>query len=283
MRGLPAFALLVSLAASISSGQQNNSSTPPLAQDAQPERVKVYASGPGVTAPELLPRPPFSRVAGKCKKSVDGTVKLSIIVDAAGQPRNIMFLHPLASDLDEFALQVAAADRFKPGTYNGAPVAVAQSLEVDLQACVAEKKNDKGKKAHYLRIRALPVQKLGAYLNPLEEAVLSPADIAGENSGSSNQSTYRIGKRVSAPIVLSQAEAEFSDNARRAKYQGTCLVSLIVDEHGMPRQIQVVRPLDYGLSEKSVEAVGKYRFKPAMKDGQPVPVQLMVAVDFRLY
>ena len=63
-------------------------------------------------------------------------------------------------------------------------------------------------------------------------------------------------------------EAEFSDEARRAKYQGVCLISLIVDAQGNPQDPRVIRPLGMGLDEKALEAVRKYKFKPAMKDGR---------------
>ncbi len=79
-------------------------------------------------------------------------------------------------------------------------------------------------------------------------------------------------------------EAEFSDEARRAKYQGVCLISLIVDAQGNPQNPRVVRPLGMGLDEKALEAVRKYKFKPAMKDGRtPVPVMMSIEVNFRLY
>ena len=79
-------------------------------------------------------------------------------------------------------------------------------------------------------------------------------------------------------------EAEFSDEARRAKYQGVCLISLIVDAQGNPQNPHVVRPLGMGLDEKALEAVRKYKFKPAMKDGKtPVPVMITIEVNFRLY
>ena len=86
------------------------------------------------------------------------------------------------------------------------------------------------------------------------------------------------------PVALQQREAEFSDEARRAKYQGVCLISLIVDAQGNPQNPRVVRALGMGLDEKAMEAVRKYRFKPAMKDGRtPVPVMITVEVNFRLY
>lgn len=94
----------------------------------------------------------------------------------------------------------------------------------------------------------------------------------------------QIGGRVAAPVLVHSVEAEFSDEARRAKYQGVCLVSLIVDAQGNPQNIRVVRTLGMGLDEKAIEAIKQYKFKPAMKDGRtPVPVQITIEVDFRLY
>jgi periplasmic protein TonB len=95
---------------------------------------------------------------------------------------------------------------------------------------------------------------------------------------------YQIGGRISAPVVIHSVEAEFSDEARRAKYQGVCLISLIVDTQGNPQNIRVVRALGMGLDEKAIEAIRQYKFKPAMKDGKTaVPVMITIEVDFRLY
>ena len=94
----------------------------------------------------------------------------------------------------------------------------------------------------------------------------------------------QIGGRVSAPVVIHSVEAEFSDEARRAKYQGVCLISLIVDAQGNPQNIRVARALGMGLDEKAIEAIRQYKFKPAMKDGKtPVPVMITIEVDFHLY
>ncbi len=93
-----------------------------------------------------------------------------------------------------------------------------------------------------------------------------------------------MGGGVSALVALNQVEAEFSDEARRAKYQGVCLISLIVDANGNPQNPRVIRALGMGLDEKALEAVRKYKFKPAMKaDGTRVPVMITVEVNFRLY
>lgn len=104
------------------------------------------------------------------------------------------------------------------------------------------------------------------------------------SGGNAGGGLYRIGGGVSAPQAIFTPEAEFSDEARRAKYQGVCLISLIVDAQGNPQNPRVIRALGMGLDEKALEAVRKYKFKPAMKDGRiPVPVMITIEVNFRLY
>jgi TonB family protein len=95
---------------------------------------------------------------------------------------------------------------------------------------------------------------------------------------------YKVGGSVAEPKLIFAPEAEFSDEARRAKYQGAVLISVIVDAQGNPQNPRVVRQLGMGLDEKALEAIRKYKFKPALKDGKtPVPVMISILVDFHLY
>ena len=94
---------------------------------------------------------------------------------------------------------------------------------------------------------------------------------------------FRVGGGVSAPRALDTPDPEYSEEARKAKYQGTCILWLIVDPNGRPRDIKVARALGMGLDEKAIEAVRNWKFSPAMKDGKPVAVQINVEVNFRLY
>lgn len=104
------------------------------------------------------------------------------------------------------------------------------------------------------------------------------------SGGNTGGGVYQVGGGISAPVPIYQPEAEFSDEARRAKYQGVCLISLIVDAQGNPQNPRVIRALGMGLDEKALEAVRKYKFKPAMKNGRtPVPVMITIEVNFRLY
>lgn len=91
------------------------------------------------------------------------------------------------------------------------------------------------------------------------------------------------GAGVVPPVVIYSVEPEFSDEARRAKYQGVCVVSLIVDEHGNPTHLSIERSLGMGLDEKAIEAVLQYRWKPATYHGHPVAVQMGVIVNFHIF
>ena len=93
---------------------------------------------------------------------------------------------------------------------------------------------------------------------------------------------YKIGGGVSSPSLLYKVEPEYSEEARKAKFQGTVLLYVEVDEKGLPRNIRVIRPLGLGLDQKAIEAVEKWKFSPGKKDGKPVAVQAQIEVNFRL-
>jgi TonB family protein len=249
---------------------------------AEPVQVQVFAPGPDVTAPELLQfdvplDPPKS-----CEQKVDGKVKLSLLVEATGRPRNIMFLRPLANDLDRFALQIAEADRFEPGTRDNSPVVVAVSLEVGIESCVEETEDNPGNKSLILKMRSLPEQRLGPPAGPYSKTIVLSQGTGMKEIVSGTARPERIGGKVSPPDVLNSVEAPYTPEARNAKINGYCLVSVIVDAHGMPQNPRVAKSLDPGLDRNALIAVDRYRFKPALKDGTPVPVMITVEVNFRL-
>jgi TonB family protein len=104
----------------------------------------------------------------------------------------------------------------------------------------------------------------------------------GEGGGTGG-GIFHVGGGVSAPRTIYAPEPEFSEEARKAKYQGVCTLGLVVGADGRPSNIRVLSSLGMGLDEKAIEAVKNWKFEPAMKDGHPVRVEIAVEVDFHLY
>lgn len=88
---------------------------------------------------------------------------------------------------------------------------------------------------------------------------------------------------VIAPRILYQPEPEFSEEARKAKYQGVVGLNVVVGPDGRIHNAQVVHSLGMGLDEKAIEGVKLWKFDPARKDGRPVAVAVYIEVDFHLY
>jgi periplasmic protein TonB len=94
---------------------------------------------------------------------------------------------------------------------------------------------------------------------------------------------YRVGGGVSAPKILYKLEPEFSEEARKNKFQGNVMLRVVVGTDGKTHDISVVRSLGMGLDEKAVESLREWRFEPGKKDGKSVPVEVLVEVSFHLY
>lgn len=94
---------------------------------------------------------------------------------------------------------------------------------------------------------------------------------------------YKVGEGVTPPAPIHSPNPQYSKQARHAKLEGVCVLWMIVGADGLPRDIRVQRTLGLGLDEKAIEAVKKWKFKPAMKDGKPVAVRVSVQVNFHLY
>jgi periplasmic protein TonB len=94
---------------------------------------------------------------------------------------------------------------------------------------------------------------------------------------------FRIGGGVSAPKAIFAPDPEYSEEARKAKYQGTVVLSLVVGADGTPRDIKIARSVGLGLDEKAIETVKTWKFEPGTKDGKPVATYATIEVAFHLY
>ena len=192
------------------------------------------------------------------KRKIEGAVKLLADVDSDGTIRGLGIVD------GDLALAEAAVDavrgwRFEPYTQSGQSVAVQQELKFNFTS---------GKK-------------FGEFdTNPAPPALLSQS---AKRSLVPPNKVFFVGKGVAPPKAIYSPDPEYDKNARKRKYQGTCLLSMIVDADGRPADIKVVRALGEGLDAKAVEAVSTWKFEPATKDGKPVAVFINVEVSFRLY
>jgi TonB family protein len=102
------------------------------------------------------------------------------------------------------------------------------------------------------------------------------------SGGGMGGGVFRVGGGVSAPQLIHRVDPEYSEEARKAKHQGTVELYVEVEPDGKAHKIIVRRSLGLGLDEKAIEAVRQWKFKPAMRDGKPVTVGALVTVHFRL-
>ena len=93
---------------------------------------------------------------------------------------------------------------------------------------------------------------------------------------------YQVGRGVSAPVLISKVDPEYTEEARAAKYNGDVVLYVEIGTDGMAYNLKVIRSLGLGLDEKAIEAVKKWKFKPGMLNGQPVRVAATIQVNFRL-
>jgi len=117
----------------------------------------------------------------------------------------------------------------------------------------------------------------GGGVGPGKGGGFGPGEGGGFGGG-----VFRVGGGVTAPALLYKVEPEYSEEARKAKYQGTVLLYVQVDSSGKAINMRVLHSLGLGLDEKAMEAVRKWKFKPGMKDGKAVTVEAQIEVNFRL-
>ncbi len=93
---------------------------------------------------------------------------------------------------------------------------------------------------------------------------------------------FRVGGGVSPPVIIHRVEPLYSEEARKARYQGTVVLEAIVRKDGTCDIIRVVRSLGFGLDENAMLALKQWRFRPGMRNGVAVDVSLNIEVNFNL-
>lgn len=112
--------------------------------------------------------------------------------------------------------------------------------------------------------------------------IMVPFVLAMSFANATTPKLYKIGGDVSAPRLISKKEPEYTAAAKKAKIEGTVLLSVVIGKNGVVQKVTVTRSLDPGLDQKAMEAIRSWRFSPAMRKGKPVAVEAAVEVNFRL-
>src|ERR1700681_782888 len=93
---------------------------------------------------------------------------------------------------------------------------------------------------------------------------------------------YRVGGEISRPEIISNPRPVYTELARRARVTGTVIAEAVIDEHGDVTDVRVLKGLPMGLSQAAVDAIKMWKFKPATREGQPVPVYYVLTVNFQV-
>jgi TonB family protein len=201
-----------------------------------------------------------SSVASSIKRP---KVVLWAVVDQGGRARDVKVIKGVSKQLDKKAVNAVKGWRFDPAIKDGVPVAVQISLEVEFD-CRTPDDCDPISPEH----KDLAVQ--GA-----SEKTTLPAGV------------FKVGHGVKPPKPITIKQPTLSEQekrlARDAKYKGTEVLNLVVDETGTPQHIRVVRNVSSELDQKAIEAVSSWRFEPGTKNGKAVPVEINIEVNFSMY
>jgi protein TonB len=134
----------------------------------------------------------------------------------------------------------------------------------------------------------MPAVETGS-LEPVDGALAEGDGGSGTTGSGTSQTTIsqepefiRLAIGARPPQVLYRAEPRYLEPARRARVQGVVELDLAVDARGRVVRVDVLRALPLGLTEEAERAVRQWRFRPAERNGQPVPVRFSVIVNFTL-
>lgn len=125
----------------------------------------------------------------------------------------------------------------------------------------------------------------GSGIGPGRDGGVGPGNGRGAGPGPNDgisSTVFRSVDGVVLPQLIHKVEPEFTDEARKARYQGAVMLRVVVGADGLVRQVELVRGLGLGLDERAIEAVRQWRFRPGTKNGRPVSVEAAVEVTFRL-
>ena len=200
------------------------------------------STGPGMMSSIVHPVYPPDAKAA----GIQGSVVLHATITKTGTVENVTVVGG-SQELRQSAIDAVSQWKYNPRLKDGEPVVWETTIGVN-------------------------------YTLPSLTPVVGPVPPADEAAAGVKQ----YGGDVTRPLPIYEPGPEYTELARTDKVQGAVTISLVVDEHGQPQHVQVVRGLGDGLDEKAVDAVKRYQFRPAKENDKPVAVFVYLPVDFKL-
>jgi TonB family protein len=217
-----------------------------------PDNDGVYYVGPQVTSPRLIrtmlaPYP--DNVSGK---DAQGMTVLAMVIGADGAPAHIQVLHTHGSSFDQASIAAVQHSTFEPGKLGDKPVPVWIDVRVVF---------------HADRSQAVP------------EVLITEKDLPFPDESVFEDKHHRP-LSYTPPIPIHTVDADFADPFARHPYVQVAIVTVLVNEEGLPKEVRVRRGLGFGLDQKAEAAVWHYKFLPALKNGKPIEDRRDVTVNF---
>jgi protein TonB len=102
--------------------------------------------------------------------------------------------------------------------------------------------------------------------------------------GGTGNGPYRPGSGIETPVLVREVKPLYTNDAMRAKIQGTAWLECVVLPDGTVGNVRITRSLDstFGLDQEAIKAARQWRFRPGRRLGQPVAVLITIAMDFHL-
>lgn len=229
------------------------------AEPPKPGKDGIYAAGPGIVLPIMITRATVAYPDNATPDVVNGVCQLSVVIGADGVPTDIEVETSHGAAFDAAAIDAVKQSKFEPGTLDGTPVPV----RVDVRT-------------RFFGNKRPAIQRIVGQFGPRGRLM----SLNGGNGFASQPGPPLPYDKP--PVATYAPAAEFTEQARAAKFNGVVLVSALVTVDGMPTDIKVMKSAGMGLDEKAVESVSQYRFKPATKDGAPVAARITVEINFRI-
>jgi len=226
---------------------------------AQAQAPTVYKPGTGIVAPKVVTEVKPGYTADALRAGVNGVVIMQCVVLADGTVGDVEVTRSLDAGLDAEAVKTVKQWRFAPGTKDGSPVPVSVEIEMTFST-----------------VRSPRVDSAGL-AKPGDEVV---APIRGPRVDSPGLA--KPGDGVSAPRLTKEYKPNYTPAARASGITGLIEMECVVLTDGTVGDVSVTKPLDPELDAEAVRTLRQWTFAPGTKDGEPVPVQVMVQMSFTL-